>query len=207
MSMRWPLFPTIVVALAVATMIGLGVWQLQRKDQKEALIALYSANSQKAAIAFPRISPLRPIEMFRKSSVNCMEVTGWQSGSGRDDKGKPGIKFIAECRTGAEGPGVLVALGVADRPDAQPNWRGGFLSGTVNSEPDRYSFLEKLLGQAPPLRPMLVADEAPAGLRPVAKPSPKEVTNNHLSYAVQWFIFAAAAAVIYVLALRKRQRP
>jgi surfeit locus 1 family protein len=34
------------------------------------------------------------------------------------------------------------------------------------------------------------------------------VPNNHLLYAIQWFFFALAAAVIYVLALRRRtQQP
>ena len=37
--MRFPLIPTVLVAAAVASMIGLGVWQLQRKGEKEALIA------------------------------------------------------------------------------------------------------------------------------------------------------------------------
>ncbi|HKX90235.1 MAG TPA: SURF1 family cytochrome oxidase biogenesis protein, partial [Sphingopyxis sp.] len=41
---RWPLIPTLFVAAAVAVMIGLGVWQLQRKADKEALIALYQRN-------------------------------------------------------------------------------------------------------------------------------------------------------------------
>jgi surfeit locus 1 family protein len=31
------------------------------------------------------------------------------------------------------------------------------------------------------------------------------VPNNHLSYAVQWFLFAAIASVIYVLAVRRRR--
>jgi surfeit locus 1 family protein len=52
---------------------------------------------------------------------------------------------------------------------------------------------------------MIVADAPPAGMRAVAQPDPKSVTNNHLSYAVQWFFFAAAALVIYLLALRRRQ--
>jgi surfeit locus 1 family protein len=39
----------------------------------------------------------------------------------------------------------------------------------------------------------------------VARPNPDDVPNNHMAYAVQWFLFAAAAAVIYLLALRKRQ--
>ena len=28
--------------------------------------------------------------------------------------------------------------------------------------------------------------------------------NNHLAYAVQWFLFALTALVIYAIALRKR---
>ena len=30
---RWPLIPTILVLAAVAAMIALGVWQLQRKSE------------------------------------------------------------------------------------------------------------------------------------------------------------------------------
>ena len=41
---RWPLIPTLLVIVAVAVMIGLGAWQLQRKADKEALIALYERN-------------------------------------------------------------------------------------------------------------------------------------------------------------------
>jgi surfeit locus 1 family protein len=39
-----------------------------------------------------------------------------------------------------------------------------------------------------------------------AAPDPRDVPNNHLSYAVQWFLFATTAIVIYGLALRKRLR-
>ena len=38
----------------------------------------------------------------------------------------------------------------------------------------------------------------------LAAPDPRDVPNNHLSYAVQWFLFALTAVVIYILALRKR---
>jgi cytochrome oxidase assembly protein ShyY1 len=52
----------------------------------------------------------------------------------------------------------------------------------------------------------LVAATAPPGLEPSAPPSIAEIPNNHRSYAVQWFLFALIAVVIYVLALRKKQR-
>jgi surfeit locus 1 family protein len=40
---RWPIIPTIIVIIAVGIMIGLGVWQLQRKAEKEAMLARYNA--------------------------------------------------------------------------------------------------------------------------------------------------------------------
>jgi surfeit locus 1 family protein len=39
-----------------------------------------------------------------------------------------------------------------------------------------------------------------------APPSPSIIPNNHLSYAVQWFLFAGIAVTIYFLALRQRWR-
>ncbi|MBK6708683.1 MAG: SURF1 family protein [Sphingomonadales bacterium] len=205
MRLRLPLLPTVIVGMAVATMIALGFWQLQRKAEKEALIALYAANADKPPIAFPHMAPVRDAEMFRKSTLNCLEVVGWQSVSGRDTSGKAGFQYIADCSTGPEGPGALVAYGIADRPDIKPDWKGGMVNGTVVTEPSRYSFIERTFGAISVPRPMIVAGDAPEGMRAVAQPDPKNVTNNHLSYALQWFFFAAAALVIYLLALRRRQ--
>jgi cytochrome oxidase assembly protein ShyY1 len=205
MKPRLPLLPTIIVGLAVASMIALGVWQLQRKAEKEALIALYAANTGKPPIAFPDMAPVRDAEMFRKSTLNCLQVVGWQTVSGRDAKGQSGFQYIADCKTGPEGPGALVAYGIADRPDIKPEWQGGVVSGTIVTEPSRHGALERLIGKIPVPRPMIVAEGAPKAMRAVAQPDPKNVTNNHLSYAVQWFFFAAAALVIYLLALRRRQ--
>jgi surfeit locus 1 family protein len=52
----------------------------------------------------------------------------------------------------------------------------------------------------------LVAAEPGPGLMASAPPSPDSIPNNHLSYAIQWFLFAGIAALIYVLALRNRSR-
>jgi len=32
-----------------------------------------------------------------------------------------------------------------------------------------------------------------------------DIPNNHLAYAVQWFLFAGIAGVIYALALKRRR--
>ena len=38
----------------------------------------------------------------------------------------------------------------------------------------------------------------------MAAPDPRDLPNNHLAYAGQWFFFALTALVIYILALRRR---
>ena len=50
----------------------------------------------------------------------------------------------------------------------------------------------------------LVSDAGLGGLEPSARPSLASIPNNHRFYAAQWFFFAFAALVIYLLALRKR---
>lgn len=205
MKTRIPIIPTIIVALAVATMVALGIWQLDRKAEKEAMIALYSANQEKPAIAYPLLGPVADSAMFRQSSANCITVQNWKSSAGKDDKGRSGVRFIAECTgNGAEGPGLLILAGVASRPDFKPTWKGGPVEGFIVTEPDTRNLLQKALGKDVVLRPMLVATSPIEGLRLPARPRPEEITNNHMAYAVQWFLFAFAALVIYVLALRKR---
>jgi cytochrome oxidase assembly protein ShyY1 len=54
------------------------------------------------------------------------------------------------------------------------------------------------------MRMRLVAASPPPGLEPSAPPSLASIPNNHRSYALQWFSFAAIALIIYALALRKR---
>ena len=49
MIRRLPVIPTIVVAAAVAVMIGLGMWQLQRAKWKEGLLARICAGREGAA--------------------------------------------------------------------------------------------------------------------------------------------------------------
>lgn len=201
---RWPLIPTIIVVAAVAVMIALGAWQLERKSEKEALIALYERNrAMPAAVAYPELPPISDAMLFRKSSVACLEPVRWDPRSGSDRAGKSGIRMIADCRTGAEGPGVLVDVGIAD-DFTPPSWKGGAVRGTIVPGPEQPTLVQRLTGRAVPARAMLVADEPVAGLRASAVPTGADMPNNHLAYAVQWFLFAAAATLIYILAVRRR---
>ena len=204
---RWPLIPTLLVLAAVAVMIALGVWQLQRKSEKEALIALYQRNmAMSSLVTYPELPPVPDAMLYRKSSVVCLEPVRWDPRSGTDRKGRSGIRMIADCRTGAEGPGVLVDVAIGD-DFAPPKWSGGIVQGTIVPGPGQPSVMQRLMGKAVPARAMLVADVPVAGLRASGVPSADDTPNNHLAYAGQWFLFAAAALVIYILAVRRRLRP
>jgi len=87
---------------------------------------------------------------------------------------------------------------------AAPAWSGGEVSGTLSWAPQHGSLIGRLWGGEARRDPMIVADRPAPGLEASVPPSAADIPNNHLSYAVQWFLFAATAAVIYLLALRRR---
>ena len=191
MIRRLPIIPTIIVAAAVAVMICLGIWQLQRAKWKEGLLARYAEAERLPPIAFPT-APTRDaaLPLYRHATGVCLRIAGQRAVAGENRDGEPGYVHIVDCATGAEGPGMSVEVGWSKDPNAKVNWNGGPVSGVIG--PDRRTRLR------------LVAASSPPGLEPSAPPSLDSIPNNHRSYAVQWFAFAAIASVIYVLALRKR---
>jgi len=191
MIRRLPIIPTIVVLAAVAVMIGLGLWQLQRAQWKEGLLARYAQAERLPPIEFPT-APIRTADLplYRHATGVCLRPIGNRAQAGENRAGEPGYVHIVDCATGAEGPGMSVEVGWSKDPNAKVNWRGGLVSGII--APDRAT------------RMRLVAASAPPGLEPSAPPSLSNIPNNHRSYAMQWFAFAVIALVIYGLAVRKR---
>ena len=187
---RLPLIPTLLVAAAVATMIGLGIWQISRAGEKQAMLARYAAAQGLPEIAFPTIPMPGEPPLYRRASGLCIRVVGWNATAGADRKGESGYSHFASCSTGAEGPGMVVDAGWSKDPNAKSSWTGGEVSGVIG--PDRKARLR------------LVSGDGLGGLAASAPPSPASLLNNHLFYAAQWFFFAVAALVIYVLAWRKR---
>jgi cytochrome oxidase assembly protein ShyY1 len=195
---RLPLVATIVVAAGVAAMIGLGIWQLGRAREKEALLARYSQAARLPPIAFPTIAT-KDVPLFRRAAGFCLQPVGRRAVAGESRAGEPGYVHIVSCRTGAEGPGMAVEVGWSKDPNAKVNWAGGPVSGII--VPDRRA------------RMRLVAATAPPGLEPSKTPgvaSASAITPaGHRGYAATWFGLAAVALAIYGLALRKRlkERP
>jgi cytochrome oxidase assembly protein ShyY1 len=192
MIRKWPLIPTILVVAAVATMIALGVWQLERRQEKLALLERLAAAQHLPPIAWPTAPSTAPLPLYRAATGHCLSVTGFRTAAGQNREGDSGFLVIADCRQGGEGPGMAVELGWSKNPNAGREYKGGLVSGII--APDRVS------------RMRLVAAEPGPGLMASAPPSPDSIPNNHLSYAIQWFLFAGIAALIYVLALRNQSR-
>ena len=193
MTRKVPFFATIVVAAAVAVMVGLGVWQLDRAQWKDGLIEQYRTASKMPPIAFPTAPQSEPLPLFRWATGYCMRPVSHRATAGENRSGESGYVHIVHCSTGAEGPGMAVQIGWSKDPNAKWQWRGGPVTGII--APDRRH------------RMRLVAASAPPGLEASALPSIESIPNNHRLYAVQWFAFAAIALLIYALALRKRHKP
>jgi hypothetical protein len=179
---RLPVLPTIVVAGAVAVMIALGVWQLQRAAWKERLLAEYAGA---AALPVVDLDPLL-------DGDGAPDIR-----AGRSATDVSGQVYVVPCRPGAAGLAgrIRVNAGWANRPDAVQRLS---LSGIVAGH------LGPVEGDGP------VTLTAATASPPLARSQPtsiENIPNNHMLYALQWFFFAAAAAVIYVMALRKRNAP
>ncbi len=197
---RLPVIPTLVVASAVAAMIGLGVWQLQRAAWKDRLLADYVAAAALPALDLDPLlardgNELPPLA-FRRVLVTCRADNAEPAlRGGRNLQGAGGYSYFVPCLPGAAGLAgrLIVNAGWSALPD---NERRISLNGLVAGR----------LGAVRPGAPITLTSAAvQAPLRPSAAPAIEDIPNNHLAYAFQWFFFAAAAAVIYLLALRRRR--
>ena len=202
---RVPIVSTGLVFAAIAAMIMLGIWQLQRADEKNALLARYAVASRLPEMAFPAIATGDNL-LFRRAGGTCLEPLSPQIEGGLSAKGEAGWRHIVSCRTGAEGPGMTVDIGWSARFDVVSDWKGGTVSGILSRQPDHRSLIARAFGKQAQPALLLVATTPAKGLEASAPPSIVDVPNNHLAYAVQWFAFAGVAAIIYLLALRRRLR-
>lgn len=197
MTRRLSLIPTIVVAAAIAVLIGLGVWQLKRAVWKEQLLARFAAAEKLPPISWPTV-PIKgdQLPLFRHATGVCLRPIGKWAIAGENRSGEPGYVQIIDCMTGAEGPGMSVEVGWSKNPNARIDWPGGLVSGVI--VPDRRT------------RMRLVAATSPPGLEPSRPPSVESVSpitpSGHRMYAATWFALALAALIIYAVAVVKRGR-
>ena len=194
---RLPLLPTLIVALAVPMMIALGVWQLQRAEWKEGLLARLEANTRAPVIDRPvDLAANREALSFRRVRTICREVRPWEPSAGRSIDGRAGYRQQIWCGEGAGDP-LLVSVGVTANPAQRPMPSAGaaFIGPLVPR--DGHPAGEPAF--------VLIAETPVAPLAAEAPPTLESIPNNHRGYAVQWFLFAVVLLGIYGIYLRQRR--
>jgi surfeit locus 1 family protein len=207
---RIPIIPTLVVLAAVAVMVWLGFWQLDRMKQKETLLAQYNAAmsvTQDAGYEQPTGKLA-----YRRIRYLCYHNGQDQLVAGKNSSGQVGWAHVIVCSNGRTHGSDFIAVvtGWSSEPASARYREALYLSGTLVPGFKNGIALPKEVRMGRDnyrnLPFHIVADPPLAGLQPNAKPDPRNIPNNHWSYAVQWFLFALTALVIYALALRKRLR-
>jgi surfeit locus 1 family protein len=237
MATRGLLLFTAFSAAALAFLIGLGVWQLQRLEWKEGLIAQIEARAHAEPISLKEAV----------TRANAGEDVGYLRVriEGRFDHGKerylyalsdgtPGWHVITPLET-PEGEVVLIDRGFVPNGFREPSSRAqGEINDTVavtglartpeakglfvpDNEPAENRWFWRDLGaMAKSMFPAGTPDVAPfmleaersdvPGRWPLGGQTKLDLPNNHLQYALTWFLLALCLVVIYVIYVRSRLR-
>lgn len=201
---RIPLIPTLIVALAVGTMVVLGFWQIQRAHWKDALLASYQS-SRHAPDLYGIPAGVQPDAVaFRHAHVLCRITTKETLLGGTDASGRTGFRNIVGCAL-IDGRVIMADLGLS-AINARPAVPaiGQRIEGRGLLVPDDV-LARRMFGKSTVVPLLLVLDGGAPGLTPSVPPSIETIPNNHISYAVQWFLFAGVALIIYGIALWKRK--
>lgn len=197
MLKRLPLLPTLLVLIAVAVMVRLGFWQIDRMHQKESMLRAFelALKDPMPALDLNRDQLIDYADPYTPVSVTCDSAGPDAPKAGRNLAGQTGWAHVYACTyRGPSGrKGTVKVIGGWTSAPAAVVWQGGPVNGLVAPE----SMTERQKWH-------IIANPPVAGLEANARPNPADIPNNHWSYAVQWFLFAAVALVIYGLALRKR---
>lgn len=187
--------------------ILLGLWQLARADQQEAMQAAAQAARAAAPLDLQR-ERIVPGHAYRRAIATGEFLPSQYFLQGRSEAGRPGYGMVAVMRAG--GNHVLVERGYTPRAEgmAPPGRRR--VEGVLL--PARLPPLQmgELRGAVRPfLDPRAIGDELGIELAPLvlhAKPPPLPPLKGamHVGYAIQWFVFAAVALVALVALVRNR---
>lgn len=227
MRIRFPWILTVLSALMFALLAALGVWQVQRMQWKNGLIA-----QAEAAAALPPAPLVEVLVLhepaFRKVLIDCPGLaTAPYVELQTIHEGQPGIRLVSACRPTDVPAEFLIDRGfVADHISARPPVAASTAPFRVTAElrevpppgpmalpaDDGRFFARDTQGMA---RALDVADPDPNTLFaltssnpewPALQPSapPAAFSNNHLGYALTWFGLALALVGFYIALLRRK---
>jgi len=225
---RFRFWPSLTTALALAMLVAMGGWQLERLAWKRALIADVGARMASPAVALPpppvdtaalRYRPIRLRGRFRHDRELYLEA--------RSHQGRAGLHLVTPLELD-DGRVVLVDRGWVPPGRRRPETRAaGQVAGSVSLTAtlrtggwQGYDFLRPendpagnawvwmdlprmaaSTGLAGVIGGFYLAADAtpnPGGL-PIGRAPGIELPNNHLAYAITWYALAFVLLVIYLL--------
>jgi surfeit locus 1 family protein len=231
----FPVGLTIAVAIGLAILIALGVWQLQRLKWKEGLLAhiaaLQTAKAVDVGPVLDRLAHGANVD-FTRVSATCpgLSAAPYLELYGVRD-GQAGARLISACQVAsARYRTVLVDRGfIADTTTARPKVdpsasRPATIVGVLRTPDPGNPFMPKnrpsrwftrdvpamaATLHAPAAAPVFLFAETstnPELPALVPAPLPSEIPNRHLEYALTWFGLAAALLGVYVAMLFRKGR-
>ena len=228
MNRRTGVFVALAIVLA-AVFVRLGFWQLDRLKQRRARNAIVASRIAEA----PRpIDELRDTASYRRATLEgTPDFANEIVLTGRSRQGSPGVYIFTPVRRAGNDTAVLVLRGWVYSPDAatvdltrwhemRRSFRGYVVSlpATVDS-PQQPAMgrkvraltrerVRELVPYQVSTRYLVAQDSvaaAAADSTPARVARPALDDGPHLSYAIQWFSFAAIALVgSYVVVRRSR---
>lgn len=221
--LRKILFPLILGLAGCAVLIGLGTWQMQRLEWKEGILAGIDARLA-AAPAPLRTDVTEAVDEYTRVTLSGTptgeELHVLTSGTAAGT----GYRVIAKVDSEI-GP-VLVDLGLLpiDQKAAAPLIAPLQITGTLlwpddlnSSTPDpdldaNIWFARDVAGMAAHLDtlPLMVVATQTTPADPRLTPLPvntANIKNDHLEYAITWFLLAVVWAVMSLYLIRRTLRP
>ena len=222
---RPTLGPTLFTIPALIVLVFLGSWQVQRMNWKNDLVASFEEKMAKAPVAFPQ--KITDMSAFRYTRVTGSGTFLHEKEillTGRTFEGTAGFHVITPFASNSNQT-VLINRGwipeklrdQKKRPETLPSGEliiEGILRGdnrkgyfVPENEPENEVWLYvntkematyRKLGEVPNYYVDQIREPGPYKL-PIGATSKIEVRNEHLQYAVTWFLLAATLFVIYFI--------
>lgn len=221
--LRKILFPLILGLAGCGVLVGLGLWQVERLAWKEAILADIDARLMAAP------APLTRFVNERQDEYSRVLVTGRPSGDElhvlvSGTAAGTGYRVIAKV-VADMGP-IMVDLGLLplDDKDAAPLTSNMRINGTLlwpddqndNTPPPdldeniwfarNVTTMSRTLGTLPIM--VIASQTSPADPRLTPLPvTTAGIKNDHLEYAITWFLLAAVWAIMSLYLIRRTLRP
>ena len=210
--------------LAAAGFVRLGIWQLSRlRERRAANLVTIAARAAPPVTITPSSTRTDTLREHRVAAEGRYDHAHEIIVRGEVLEGAPGVRIVTPLLLAGGGPAVLVDRGFLPAPDAvsadlqgteepgERTVRGIALPvGTAPGEPVEHAGrttwrrldLDALRRRLPyPILPVYIEQDPDSSLPsfPRRLDPPPVDEGPHLSYAIQWFLFAGLAAAFAVL--------